>query len=42
MVPSVGGEYLENKVTAIPPDAVNVGALSQIYNPTILKDLTIS
>lgn len=42
MVPSVGGEYLENKVTAIPPDVVNVGELSQTYNPTILKDLTIS
>lgn len=42
MVPSVGGEYLENKVTAIPPDAVSVSALSETYNPTILKDLTIS
>lgn len=42
MVPSVGWEYLENKVTAIPPDAVNVGELSKTYNPTILENLTIS
>lgn len=42
MVPSVGGEYLENKVTAIPPDVVSVAALSETYNPTILKELTIS
>lgn len=42
MVPSVGGEYLENKVTAIPPDVLSVSALAETYNPTILKELTIS
>lgn len=41
MVPAYGGEYLENKVIALPPNRISVDTLSTTYQGDILKDLTV-
>lgn len=41
MVPAYGGEYLENKITALPPNRISVDALSTTYQGDILRDLTV-